>query len=207
MKRIILIVTTICCALVFQANAQIRYGIQGGLSSSQLNRETIQANGVSLAIKDANYGFHIGVFGRAKLTKHLYLQPEANFNSSSVDFQVTDFSDNLMNKVLTEKYRYLDIPFMLGYKLGPLRMEAGPTGHVYVASKSELGQIDGYERRFNNFNLGYQAGFGLDLWKLMITLRHEGNFQRFGDHMSIGGQDINFSQRPSRWVATVGYSF
>ncbi|MBK9012648.1 MAG: PorT family protein [Saprospiraceae bacterium] len=200
-------VFTILCFFTFQTNAQIRFGIRGGLSSSQLNQESIQTNGVSLAIKDANYGYHLGIFGRAKLSKHWYLQPEAVINSTSVDFVVTDFSDGLVDKVLTEKYRNLDIPLMFGYKLGPLRAEAGPTGHVYMASKSELEQIGGYERRFNNFNLGYQAGFGLDIWKLMIDLRYEGNFEKFGDHMSIGGQQVNFSQSPTRWLMTVGLSF
>ncbi len=200
-------VFTILCFFTFQTNAQIRFGIRGGLSSSQLNQESIQTNGVSLAIKDANYGYHLGVFGRAKLSKHWYLQPEVAFNSTSVDFVVTDFSDGLVDKVLTEKYRNLDIPLMFGYKLGPLRAEAGPTGHVYVASKSELEQIGGYEGRFDNFNLGHQAGFGLDIWKLMFDLRYEGNFEKFGDHMSIGGQQVNFSQSPTRWLMTVGLSF
>ena len=207
MKKTVFITTTLCCFLALQINAQIRYGIRAGLSSSQLSRETIQANGVSLAIQDANYGYHIGVFGRAKLTKHWYIQPEAVINSTSVDFKVNDFQEGLMDKVLTEKYRYIDIPLMVGYKLGPLRAEAGPTGHVYLANKSELNQIGGYEGRFNNFNLGYQAGFGLDIWKLMFDLRYEGNFEKFGDHMSIGGQQVNFSQRPARLVMTVGLSF
>ncbi len=195
------------CFFALNSQAQIRFGFRGGLSSSQLNQETIQANGVTLAIKDANYGYHLGIFGRAKLSKHWYLQPEATFNSTSVDFEVTDFSDGLVNKLLTEKYRHLDLPLMLGYKLGPLRAEAGPTGHVYMASKSELEQIGGYERRFNDFNLGYQAGFGLDIWKLTLDLRYEGNFEKFGNHISIGGQDLNFSQRPTRWLMTAGFSF
>ncbi len=199
--------TTAFFLLVFAAQAQVRFGIRSGLSSSQLSSETIQSNGLSLAIKDASYGFHFGVFGRLKFNERWYLQPEAVLNSTSVDFEVTDFGDGFQDKVLTEKYRHLDLPLMVGYKLGPLRLEAGPTGHVYVASKSELEQIGSYDRRFNDFTLGYQAGVGLDLWKLTLDLRHEGNFDRFGDHMSIGGQQVNFSQRPTRWVMSVGFSF
>ncbi len=195
------------CLFAFQANAQIRFGFRSGLSSSQLNSETIQQNGVSVAIKDANYGYHLGVFARAKLGDHWYIQPEAMFNSTSVDFEVTDFGDGLVNKVLTEKYRNLDLPLMVGYKLGPLRAEAGPTGHLYVASKSELEEIGSYDRRFNDFNLGYQAGLGLDIWKITLDLRYEGNFEKFGSHMNIGGEQINFSQRPARWLMTVGFSF
>jgi hypothetical protein len=97
--------TILCCFFLVQSNAQIRYGLRAGLSSSQLSQESIQANGVSLAIQDANYGYHFGVFGRVKLTQHWYLQPEAVINSNSVDFKVTDFQDGLMEKVLTEKFR------------------------------------------------------------------------------------------------------
>jgi len=206
MKKFIFVIVSLFI-LGYHANAQIRFGPKAGFSSSQLSQESIQANGVNLAIKEANYGYHIGLFGRIKLSNHWYLQPEAVINSNSVDFVVTDFQDGLMNKVLTEKYRNLDLPLMLGFKLGPLRAEAGPTGHVHLASKSELGQIGGYQRHFNDFNIGYQAGFGLDLWKLMLDLRYEGNLERFGDHMSIGGQQVNFSQRPTRWVMSVGFSF
>lgn len=206
MKRIILITASLLVFASF-AQAQVRFGFKGGLSTSQLDQETVTANGVSVALKDANYGFHFGVFGRAKLTDHWYLQPEVIFNSMSVDFRVDDFSEGMTNSILTEKYRNLDIPLMLGWKLGPIRLEGGPTGHVYLASNSELDQIDGYQHRFNNFNLGYQAGAGLDLWKLTLDLRYEGNFSKFGEGMSIGGQELEFSQAPARWVASVGFSF
>jgi hypothetical protein len=206
MKKIAILALAVF-SLAISSYAQVRFGFRAGLSTSQLTSETIQQSGVSVAIKDANYGFHIGVFGRAKLGERWYLQPEAVFNSTSVDFQVTDFGEGFVDKVLTEKYRNLEIPLMLGYKLGPLRFEAGPTGQVYVASKSELEEIGSYDRRFNDFTLGYQAGAGLDIWKITLDLRYGGNFQKFGEHMSIGGEQINFSQRPARWLMTVGFSF
>ncbi len=206
MKRITILAFALF-SFAISSNAQIRFGLRAGLSSSQLKSETIDQNGLTVAIKDANYGYHFGVFGRVKLNDHWYLQPEAVFNSSSVDFQVTDFGEGFMDEVLTEKYRNLDIPLMVGYKLGPLRAEVGPTGHVYVASKSELEEIGSYDRRFNDFNLGYQAGLGLDIWKITLDLRYEGNFQKFGEHMTIGGEQINFSQNPSRLLMTVGFSF
>lgn len=189
------------------AEAQIRYGFRAGLSSSNLDDDIFEKNGVSLAIKEANYGYHFGVFARARLGEVFYLQPEVTFNSNSVDFVVDDFQEGLMNTVLNEKYQNLDIPLMLGLKFGPLRIEGGPTGHVYIASQTELDQIGGYERRFNDFTLGYQAGVGLDIWKILLDLRYEGNFSRFGDHMRIGGEEVKFSDKLSRWLLTVGFSF
>ncbi len=190
------------------AEAQIRYGLRAGLSSVNLNKESVEADGIKIAIQDADYGFHFGVFARASLTDRIYLQPELLLNSSTVNFAVTDFQSGLMDKVLSEKYRNLDIPLMLGFKLGPLRLEGGPVGHVYVASKSEISdEVSGYEKRFNDFTMGYQAGVGLDIWKILVDLRYEGNFTKFGEHMRIGGNDVKFSDAPTRWVLTAGFSF
>lgn len=189
-------------------SAQIRYGIRAGMSSTNLGKESIEANGVKVAIKDADYGYHIGLFARGRLSENLYIQPEVAFNSNTVNFRVNDIADGLVDKVLSEKYQNLDIPLMFGYKLGPLRVEAGPVGHVYIASQSELDdEIGSYEKKFNDFNLGYQAGVGLDIWKILLDLRYEGNFTRFGEHMRIAGQDVRFSDRLSRWLLTVGFSF
>ena len=207
MKRSILSAIAILF-LALGTEAQIRYGFRAGMSSTNLSSETIQANGVSLAVKNADYGIHLGLFARGKLTDRWYVQPEVVFNSSRVNFKVTDLSEGLVDKVLSETYRNLDIPFMLGYKLGPLRLEAGPVGHVYMASKSELeDNVTGYEKRFNNFNMGYQAGVGLDIWKILLDLRYEGNFTKFGDHIRIGGQNVKFADAPTRWVLTAGFSF
>jgi outer membrane protein with beta-barrel domain len=186
---------------------QNNFGIKVGLSSENLSFEEIRTNSLSLAIKDAAYGFHIGFFARGYLGGRVFIQPELLFNSNTVDFTVSDLAGGLVNKVLKEKYQNLDIPLMTGLKFGPLRLEAGPVGHVYIASKSELGEIPTYTKRFKNFTLGYQAGLGLDIWKILLDVRYEGNFTKFGDHMRIAGEEVAFSQNPNRWVMSVGLAF
>lgn len=189
------------------AFSQLKLGIKAGFSTDQLDKETVNAQGMSIAIKDANYGVHFGLMVKGFISDRFYLQPEALINSNSVNYTVNDVSDGLINKVLKESYQNLDIPFMLGYQLGPLHLEAGPVGHVHIASKTELDEIGGYEQRFNDFSLGYQAGAGLDIWKLTVGVRYEGNFSNVGDHMRIGDEKIKFSQNPSRWVVSAGFFF
>jgi len=186
---------------------QNNFGIKAGLSSENLGFEEIQTNGLRLAIKDAAYGFHLGLFARAYPGARLFIQPELLFNSNTVDFTVNDIADGLVNKVLHEKYQNLDIPLLVGLKFGPLRLDAGPVGHIHIASKSELGEISNYSKRFKDFTVGYQAGLGLDIWKILLDVRYEGNFTNFGDHMRIGGQEIAFSQNPNRWVISAGFAF
>jgi len=187
--------------------AQMIFGIKAGVASESLNFEEIKLTGLRIAIQDASYGFHIGLFARGKLGDRVYIQPELLFNSNTVDFRVNDLADGLVNKVLHEKYQNLDIPLMAGLKFGPLRLNAGPVGHVHIASKSELGQISSYSKRFKDFKMGYQAGVGLDIWRLLLDVRYEGNFTKFGEHMRIGGQEVAFSQNPNRWVFSAGFTF
>ena len=190
-----------------QLNAQVNFGIKAGLSTEKLDMENVSLNDLDIAIKEAKYGLHFGVFVRGSVGKRFYIQPEVLFNSNSVDFKVNDLSDGLVNTILTEKYQNLDIPLMLGLKFGPLRLQGGPVGHVHLASSSELGGITGFESRFNDFNLGYQAGFGLDIWKITLDAKYEGNFSNFGDHITVGGEPVKFSQNPSRWIFSAGFCF
>lgn len=187
--------------------AQFKIGVRAGLSTPNLESETVNAQGLNLAIKEANYGYHLGLFMRGHLSERLYLQPEFLFNSNSVDFKLEGFTAGLANRIFTEKYQNLDIPFMAGYKLGPLRLEGGPVGHIHIASNTELDIVDGYEQRFNDFQLGFQTGLGLDIWRILLDVRYEGNFNDFGEHMRILGEEVKFSQNPSRIVMTIGFAF
>jgi hypothetical protein len=189
-------------------NAQARFGIRAGLSTDNLDRETIATDGFKLAIKEAKYGYHLGIFFRANLGETFYLQPEVLFNSNSVDFTLENLSEGLPKTVFNERYNNLDLPVMVGLKLVFLRLQAGPVGHVHLKSKSELDDVDGVRGRFSDFKLGYQAGVGIDLLKrLLIDVKYEGNFSKFGDHIEIAGEDVKFSQNPSRWLLTLGFAF
>ncbi len=191
------------------SQAQFKFGVRAGISTPNLDRESINQHGLNLAIKEAKYGYHLGLFARAPLGETFYLQPEVLFNSNTVDFEIGELGNGFVGNVLNEKYQNLDIPMMLGLKLGPLRLEGGPVGHVFVQSKSQLeGEVAGYTQRFKDFTMGYQAGLGLDIGRrLLLDVRYEGNVNDFGEHMRIAGEQINFSQNPSRIVMTVGFAF
>ncbi len=191
----------------FTGHTQFKVGIRAGLSTSNLQKETIEESSLKIAIKEAKYGFHFGFFSRVTFSEKVYLQPEVLFNSNRVDFDIDDSGNGLVNKVLNEKYQYLDIPLMAGYKIGALRLEVGPVGHAYLKNKSELFAIKEYSQNFKDFTLGYQAGIGLDIFNLLVDVRYEGNFNDFGEHMNVGEKQIDFSQSPSRWLMTIGYCF
>lgn len=194
-------------------SAQVKLGLGIGMSTTQvapsdlLITDNTGAQSLIIKLENANFGIHGGMVVRIPIKK-FFLQPEVFFNSSSVDFRIQDFNGGVPTENLfREKYLDLDIPFLVGYKLGPLRLQAGPVGHLFINCQSELDQIDGYQKKFEDLTYGWQAGFGLDVWKLFIDLSYEGNFSHFADHINLFGQRFAFDDRPTRIVATVGFLF
>lgn len=212
-KKIIFTALLGVFALGLMAQDNFKFGVRAGVSTTNIEaneliiRNDQDQESLGLAIEEANYGYHFGLFAQFKGEK-FFLQPEVLFNSNSVDFKVTDLT--LMESVpqiLNEQYQYLDIPVMLGFKVGPLRLQGGPVGHVFIDNKSELLQIDNYSEQFEDLTFGWQAGLGLDFWKFVLDLKYEGNFNNFGDHIIIQGNEYEFDRTPSRLVASLGIAF
>ena len=65
---------------------------------------------------------------------------------------------------------------MIGFKSGALRLNAGPVGHLHLASTSQLTKISGYSENFEKLKWGWQAGMGFDFWIITIDLANKGNF-------------------------------
>ncbi|WP_236979237.1 outer membrane beta-barrel protein [Membranihabitans maritimus] len=206
MKNIIL--TTLILCFGFASYSQINFGIKVGASATDVGIDSLKINDPNsvdqfiLNVEEANYGFFFGGVLQIQMGWFL-LQPEVLFNSASVDYRIEDSFSTTTGKIFSETYQNLDIPFLLGFKAGPLRMQAGPVGHVFLNSISELKDIEGYERNFKDIEYGYQAGIGIDFLKFMIDVRYEGNFSRFGNHIVFFGKQYNFSQNPTRLTASI----
>ncbi|MEO1514304.1 MAG: porin family protein [Bacteroidota bacterium] len=208
MKKLMLF--AVCLMSLQMAQAQFKFGVRGGITTADVNpgellitnRENFQD--LKLSVSEANYGIHFGLFTQIQMGK-FFIQPEAIFNSNSVDFRAEDL--NNVSDILTEKYQYLDIPFMMGIKMGPLRLQGGPVGHLFVNSKSDLFDIQGYDQNFDRMTYGWQAGVGLDIWKFVLDFKYEGNFNNFGDHIVFNDRPYAFDDTPGRMVFSLGVAF
>jgi hypothetical protein len=191
--------------------SQVKFGIRGGISTYDIGSDSITISGpnngdiYSLAIEQASYGFHAGLVLQININGFI-LQPEVLYNSNRVDFKLRNNNNNLIN-ILSERYQYLDIPLLFGTKAGPLRLNLGPVGHVFLESTSNLLDIEGYKEDFKTVTWGFQAGLGLDFWKFFFDIRYEGNFSHFGDHINFFGQSYAFTERPRRLIASIAFVF
>ncbi|NND04920.1 MAG: PorT family protein [Saprospiraceae bacterium] len=208
MKSFFLLGFTFILALfAVKVDAQIKFGAKGGLCTYDLGvneaiRVIYNSDQFALNVQDARYGYHAGIVIQARIGSFV-IQPEVIFNSNSVDYSFQEVSQSTPSNVFTERYQNLDIPLLLGLKAGPLRLMAGPVGHYFLSSSSELFEFEDYAQKFDDVTFGWQAGIGLDLLNLMLDIRYEGNFYTFGDHIVFRGQSYAFDNSPARLLASL----
>ncbi len=195
--------------------AQIRPGIKFGVSTPDVDPKDIvisDENGVEyyqVFVENARYGVHAGAFIQMQIG-NFFIQPEILYNSTSVDYKIDSLlvpgSGNHF-RPFRDTYRNIDFPVLLGLKLGPLRIGGGPVGHIFLQSPGGFDNYDGFEPLFNDLSWGWQAGVGLDFWKLHIDARYEGNLSKLGDHITFFGKKFNFATNNNRFIASLGFSF
>jgi hypothetical protein len=200
-------------SLPVMAISQLQIGLLGGISSADIpgerlaifNEQDVEA--FKLSVENAEYGYHFGVFVRAQILR-FYIEPAFIFNSNQVNYTLEDIIDDTgISTIRKESYQHLDIPLMLGWKFGILRLGAGPVAHVFIDSSSELFDVSGYRQKFDDMTWGWQAIVGLDIWLARLDVRYEGNFSKHGDHFEFYGRDYNFAKSPSRLIASIGINF
>jgi hypothetical protein len=188
-------------AFIASSHAQLfSTGLKGGLQT-QINKP----DGISVGSGDSSFGLEVDQFRFGtqfgawfRFGNRIFIQPELVFNSNRTDYQVKQ--NNIAGAVFSEKYNTLDVPVLLGFKLGPVRVQGGPVGHVFLSSKSDLVDISGYDEKFKDMTWGYQAGLNIGFGRLSADLRYEGNFSNTGDHIRFFGDQYNFSNNPNRLI-------
>ncbi len=209
MKRLIL--TSLCFIYTLLLSAQIEFGIKGGLNSIDFISKGIEIKDgikdIKIDYQNAEYGHHFGFYTRVKLLG-IYVEPSFLFNSNSVNYKLTDYTEGqAVTQIFHEKYNTLDIPLHIGIKAGIFRLYGGPVAHLHLNSTSDLINFNSYSQKFKDAKYGYQAGFGLDIWKLRFDVAYEGNLTAFGDHINIDNTPYSFGTAASRVLTTVGYKF
>lgn len=191
---------------------RFRYGILAGASYYMLHRNdliTINNNNnvpeYQLSVDNAELGIHFGIFSQLMLGP-VFIRPEIMFNSNVINYKLDDLVNSSASRITKERYQYLDIPILVGFKSGGARVNAGPVGHIFVSNRSELIEIVNFSADFRRFMIGYQAGVGIDFHNLMFDLRYEGNLNKIGDGIIFGGERIYFSKTPGRLIASITFA-
>jgi len=204
MKKISLILLVVLISL--PSFSQIKFGLKVGAESTTVPTYNITTGTSNIeALKNASWGFHGGIFMRVKLLA-LYVQPEVVFASNSFDYNVTTSS---LTEVKTQKFNNLSIPLLVGAKLGPIRINAGPAACIQIGTPEALINDPNFESMYKGAVWGFQAGLGVDLLnKITLDARYAGSLgEAFGDSVPIGGQTFKLDYGQHSFLLSLGLMF
>lgn len=214
MKKMILLL--IGLLLVTVTRAQIDFGIKGGINTGWIKMDdviTVEEGVEEYSLEGASnltVGFHGGLQLRITLFR-AYLQPEIYFSSTKGEVTVKDLTEFTGRNewVETLEFGRIDIPVMVGYKAGPVRLQLGPVASILISENAELLDFEDYKEKYKAATIGFQAGAGIDIIKkITLDLRYEGNLSKLGDSIKIGsGDPINLDTRASQLVISLGVLF
>lgn len=210
MKKLFAIV--LVSLLVLPAFSQIKFGIKAGASTTSVSMDkAVQLTGQAgtytvAALKNSSFGYHGGIFLRLTLLG-IYIQPEVLFATSESKYSVTNPGSS--PKEVLQKLNNLSIPVLLGLKLGPLRINAGPAASVAISSPKALVSDPNLKDIYSKTSFGYQAGIGLDLLrKLTFDVRYEGSLSKYRNEIeNLTGTKVSLDNRPNAFLFSLGLMF
>jgi hypothetical protein len=203
MKKLLAII--LIALITIPAFSQIKFGIKAGAATTTVPKYNISGTGANVvtALKNSSYGIHAGVFLRLTLLG-IYLQPELLFATNTYEYKV-----NSLTNPVKQTFNRLDIPVLVGFKVGPIRLNAGPAATFQIGTPKALITGLNVSDMYKGATFGYQIGAGFDLFKkLTFDVRYEGSLsKKFGDALSVGGQSFQLDSRQPALLFSAGLMF
>jgi hypothetical protein len=206
MKKVLFVLLVVIISI--PAFSQLKFGIKAGAETTKSPEYKLTNGSATIdALKDASWGYHVGGFMRISLAG-LYIQPELVFASTTFDYNVKEVASD-PGTLMSQKFNVIQIPVLVGFKLGPLRLNAGPSAMINIGSPEALISDPDFEDMYKSAVFGYQAGVGIDLLKkLTFDVRYAGSLgEKYGDSVTIGGQDFKLGYGQSSLLLSVGFIF
>lgn len=204
-KLLIFLFFFLSLTIKYDSFAQFTIGIKGGVNFSQLKTDfKTQSFGDNLQQSlDTKTGYVGGVYVR--IGSKFFIQPEFIFSAKGGSVNILKGGSTSSSQTVSIEYTNFDIPVLIGFKVGPLRLNAGPMASFKISDKGLDEALKAYSSNvsesFKNASYGYQAGGGLDLGALSLDLRYEGSLSEVTGNTF---NNINFTQKGNLWQLTLG---
>jgi hypothetical protein len=210
-------------SICLTTEAQIKFGVRGGLSSSQVKIDkkfdlaslgSADIDEIEFKDKNPKLGFHAGGFMQLTIGT-FYLQPEVLFVVTGGEVEITKFNGQEVDiEIAQQRFNRLDIPVVGGMKFGPARLGLGPVASINLKSNDQLKKIIenetdlDSEEQFADATWAFQLNAGLNIFgTLVVDAKYEFGLSKLGEGVEIDGQDFNFSQRNNQVILSVGWFF
>jgi hypothetical protein len=198
MKKLILVLGLLIGS---KMSAQIDIGLRAGASLASPRIENFTEN---VSISDFSHetsalSYQAGVYARVKFLG-LFVQGELYFSQINQSAVAAFQNLNVPPKTIDLSYSKVDLPLLLGFKVGPARIMVGP---VFSANFNDIsGNLN---NDLNNASAGYQVGIGAELGKLFIDLRYEAGLGNLANSVLIENNSYKADLKTTQFLLCLGF--
>ena len=187
MKRLVLLLvgTLLTC---WVADAQLlRMGARIGIGTGSYEFDSVPIEGGSIEpVGDRVGGYQAAIFFRLSIPTFIFIQPELQFSQRDYAFGIK-YPSKPQEFRNIRTYR-MDIPLLLGFKLGSVRIFGGPVwrigSHQYAYGDSNIP----LEVAFNDNDIAAVGGAGVEFDGVFIELRYTGYLEKTTSQMRVAGE-------------------
>lgn len=185
-----------------------RVGIKGGVNLSSLNTSLL-INGLNqFYVENAKnqIGYVAGAY--ARIGRGFFIEPEVLISAKGGNFNVLN-SITGDKKMVDISYTNIDVPLLLGIKMGHLHFLGGPVASYQLSADESIDAglsnylggsiVDGLSKS----QISYQVGAGLDLLGLTLDVKYEGSLTDIAKDIKVP-TGVTLSQKPSLVQVTLG---
>ena len=182
MKKLLCILTIVLAAQAGFAQ-EVTLGPRVGLTSGQVSLEGLESG-------DRFSGFQVGLFSQIIMGNFIFM-PEFLYSRSGGEVLLGNTGGAEVRTQYT--FNKLDTPLLIGLKAGPVRFNAGLVFSVVYGAKATGNFIAGTADIADDFTramIGYQAGIGVDVWKILVDFKYESSVGPLSESFSLDGQTL-----------------
>lgn len=167
---------------------------------------TIESELVSTSDINSEIGYQFGGFFRINIDK-VYIQPELLYSTIQTQLVFQDYGGVMgFNPQADFEFNTLEIPVDIGYRIGNLRLNSGPSMSILLTGeRSFLNEVTQVTDDYNRINILWHFGLGADIKRFLLDVRYEFGLSKTGESLSnIIGTEFIPKQR--QWLFSVGYN-
>ncbi|GGG98180.1 hypothetical protein GCM10011416_15350 [Polaribacter pacificus] len=198
MKKVILLVL-VAFAVSTTANAQIDFGLKGGINYNNNGDATFSTTGTDLINgAESKSGFHAGLWFRGKVPiLGLYIRPELVYTQVKSEYTSG-------TTAVDYEFKKLDVPVLIGKKfLGFGNAFIGPSFQYIIGDEFEFGNLSTDD--FNKFSVGIQMGLGVEFGPLGVDVRWERGLSKSESEFVDNSTKITVDNRTSQIIFGLSY--
>lgn len=184
MKRIVLLLAG-TLLIAWSASAQILgFGARVGIGTGSYNFNSIPIEGGTIEpAGDRVSGYQAALFMRLSIPRFIYIQPEIQI--AQRDYVLGLKYPSLPKEYKTVRTHRVDLPLLVGIKLGHVRLFGGPVWRIDSQQQIESGGDTPFDIIFNDNDIAVVGGIGVEFDGVFFELRYSSYLKQTTSEMVV----------------------